>query len=134
MSHLGMGIGDRVKALRKARGISGAELARRVGVRQPSIHQIESGDTKSLRADTLMRLALALQTNPVFLWTGLGSPVAPIDPNVDEAEAADLHRRLSPPHREAWLAVGRTLLENQPSEAPSTADPFSATRPKKTVK
>lgn len=131
MAPLGMGIGDRVKALRKSLGISGAELARRVGVRQPSIHQIESGDTRSLRADTLMRLALALQTNPIFLWTGHGTPVAPIDPNVDEAEAVDIHRRLTAAHREAWLAVGRTLLASQPPSAPSAADPFPSEKPKK---
>jgi transcriptional regulator with XRE-family HTH domain len=127
-----MSIGDRIRGLREARGWSGAELARRVGIKGPSLWEIEAGETKSLRADTLMRLARVLATNPYFLWTGVGSPVAPIDPNVDEAEVVDLYRRLTAANQHAWVEIGKTLIRAQPAPAPSKLDPFpEAPKPKR---
>lgn len=119
-----MTIGSRVKGLREARGFSGPELARRIGIKAPSLWEIENGETKSLRADTLMRLAAALDTNPYYLWTGHGSPVSPIDPDVDEAQAVDIHRRMTPANRAAWLDVGYALLRAQPVAPASKLDPF----------
>jgi transcriptional regulator with XRE-family HTH domain len=119
-----MAIGDRIRGLREARGWSGAELARRSGISGPSLWEIENGETRTLRADTLMRISGALSANPYFLWTGAGSPVAPIDPNVEEAQVVDLYRRLSAANRHAWIEIANSLLRAQPAPAPSKLDPF----------
>jgi transcriptional regulator with XRE-family HTH domain len=129
----GVSIGERIAALRKDKGWNQAELARRIGVKQPSIWLIESGNTKSLRADTLMRLASALDSNPYYIWTGFGPSVAAIDPNAEEAQAVDLYRRLSAKNKPAWLEVGSILLRGQPENTPTVLDPYpSAPRSVKT--
>lgn len=103
-----------------------AELARRIGIKQPSMWDIEAGETKSLRADTLMKLAAALDTNPVYLWTGRGSPVAHIDPNIEEAEVVAVYRRMSAHNRSIWVQMGNGLIAGQPAAVPSVDNPFPA--------
>lgn len=46
--------------LRKARGLSQAELARRLGVTQPAVAKIESGRMKNLELKTLAKFVAAL--------------------------------------------------------------------------
>lgn len=121
-------IGERIRALRLGLGLNQAELARRIGIKQPSLWDIEAGETKSLRADTLMRLAQALDTNPVYLWTGRGSPVAHIDPNIEEAEVVAVYRRMTPHNRSIWVQMGNGLIAGQPSDPPSVANPFPSKR------
>jgi transcriptional regulator with XRE-family HTH domain len=50
---------DKIKRMRMHKGFSQVELARRSGVSQPAISQIESG-TKTPTLDTLRKLAKAL--------------------------------------------------------------------------
>lgn len=52
-----MSAGKRIKTLREAAGLSVAELARRIGVRQPSLWELENGASKAPKASTLLRLA-----------------------------------------------------------------------------
>jgi phage repressor protein C with HTH and peptisase S24 domain len=44
-----MGIGDQIRAAREKRGMSQEELAKAVGISQPAIKKIESGETKKSR-------------------------------------------------------------------------------------
>lgn len=53
-----------------------AELARAVGVKQPSVHAWFSGTTKSLRGSTLLAVARELNVRPQWLETGRG-PMRP---------------------------------------------------------
>jgi DNA-binding Xre family transcriptional regulator len=55
-----MRIEQDLAALRVARGISQAELAKRIGVSQPAIARLESGRVKNLTIKTLARYAAAL--------------------------------------------------------------------------
>jgi len=50
-----------IRELRKKRGISQNELARRSGVKQSVLSYIESGRTKHPRIDTLAAIAAALE-------------------------------------------------------------------------
>jgi HTH-type transcriptional regulator / antitoxin HipB len=52
-------LGERIRALREAGGISQAELARRIGSTQPSIARLEAGRV-SPTLETLDRVAAAL--------------------------------------------------------------------------
>jgi DNA-binding XRE family transcriptional regulator len=47
-------------ALRKAVGVTQVELAKRVGISQPSVAQIEGGRAKDIKLSTLVRIAAAL--------------------------------------------------------------------------
>lgn len=62
-------IGDRIRHARKARGLSQADLAHRIGVSQPAIANWESG-IHDPRRITLAKLADALQTP--FDWLAAG--------------------------------------------------------------
>lgn len=62
-------IGDRIRHARKGRGLSQADLARRIGVSQPAIANWESG-IHDPRRITLAKLADALQTP--FDWLAAG--------------------------------------------------------------
>jgi transcriptional regulator with XRE-family HTH domain len=66
----GLTLGDRVRQLREAMNLTQPALARAVGVSQPSLYEIESGGTKTLRAETLMGLAKALGEDPEYILTG----------------------------------------------------------------
>jgi transcriptional regulator with XRE-family HTH domain len=51
-------------------GLSQIELARKAGISQSSVHDIEYGKTKSLRSTTLFRMAKALGQTPEWLAGG----------------------------------------------------------------
>jgi len=51
---------EKIRQLRGKLGISINELARRSGISGPSMHAIETGKTKNIRAQTLLNIANAL--------------------------------------------------------------------------
>ena len=66
------GIGHEVARLRRLRGLTQTELARRVGTQQPAIARIEQGHMPSLR--TLLRVAEALNARLVIRLEPLERP------------------------------------------------------------
>jgi len=60
-----MTLGARIEDRRKALGISQAELARRVGVRQSTINSLINGDARSSRS--IVKIAQVLHTTPAYL-------------------------------------------------------------------
>lgn len=73
-------IGDRIKQLLEAQGISQAELARRVGVTRAAVQKWISGDTNNMENAALLLTARELHTDPAYLVWGAdrkppGSPV-----------------------------------------------------------
>lgn len=119
-----MGIGQRVKALRVASGLSQTALAKSIGLTQGALSQIETGSVVTIRGETLVRLAGALGANAQWIQSGKGSPVAATVDTVDESEAIAIFRALKEPNRAAWLATGRALLDSQPGNG--TSSPFVA--------
>lgn len=65
---------DRLKALTSARGMSQAELARRVGMSQQSLWKVFEGRTRSSRY--LYEIARELGTSPQYLTGDAESPDA----------------------------------------------------------
>lgn len=120
-----MGFGTRIRDLRKAHGLTQVQLSGLIGITQGSLSAIEKGNTKELRAQTILELARHLGTSPEWLKTGKGSPGEPVTPDPDEAEALHLFRALPPSRREEWLRNGRFLL-SESSQRPTKANPFPA--------
>lgn len=59
----------RVRELRKAKGLTQAELARRANVRPSTLVDMEKGRTTRVDLDVLERLADALGVDPALLIT-----------------------------------------------------------------
>ncbi len=99
-----------VKAIREALGMSTAQLAKRLGVRQPSIVDIERSEEKgSIELATLRRVAEALNCNLVYALV----PNQPLEMTIRERARALLRRRRHP--------IEHTmLLEDQDVKGPLT--------------
>lgn len=110
-----MKIGLRIKNLREERGYSQGELARRVGVTQPTVSDWENNKTEPT-VDNLRILAVEFDVFFEWLATGRGErrfapqalePPAEYrverEPRGDEARLLEAFRRLSGTRREALL-------------------------------
>lgn len=56
-------VGDRVRRIRKDRGLSQAEVARRAGMNAASLNRIEKGSVKDPQPRTIRDLAQALNVS-----------------------------------------------------------------------
>jgi predicted DNA-binding mobile mystery protein A len=82
-----------IKAIREALGMSTAQLAKRLGVRQPSIVDLERSEEKgSIELATLRRVAEALDCNLVYALI----PNQPLEMTIRSRARALLRRRRSP--------------------------------------
>lgn len=117
-----MGVGKRVQAIRKAKGLGQGELARKAGIKQSTLSDLERGDSKNPRGDSLVKIANALHVSQEWLITGEGLPVQPVVPNIDESELLAIYRDLGEANKTALLAAARAMLGTQPS--PTAASPF----------
>ena len=64
-------LGERIRARRRELGLSQGKLAQMADITASAISQIESGAIRTLKNDTLSRLAVALQTTALELMAGL---------------------------------------------------------------
>lgn len=68
--------GSRVRAAREALGLTQGDLAKRMGATYATVSQWETGVTKQVKADLLLRAAKALRTTPDWLLYGIESSVS----------------------------------------------------------
>jgi transcriptional regulator with XRE-family HTH domain len=78
-------MGDRIKQLLQAQGMSQAELARRVGVTRAAVQKWISGDTANMENAALLLTARELHTDAAYLVWGAdrkpaGAPAVPSAP------------------------------------------------------
>ena len=104
-------LADRIVFLRNHRGLKPVELARKSGIKQPSLWAIENGKTLKLKSDTLFRMAAALEANPDWIRTGRGDPFEMSDPGPD-AEAMSLYATLPQNKKAAILAMMRAITDD----------------------
>lgn len=71
-----MTIGERIKAARKDADLSQKELAAKVGIKQPTLSELERGESSS--SARLPAIAAALGVSALWLQTGKG-PKYPIN-------------------------------------------------------
>ena len=103
MTHLG----ERIRARRRELGLSQGRLAQLTDVTASAISQIESGAIRTLKNDTLARLAVALQTTALELMAGLHSETASLPS--DEQRLLDCYRKLQPPLQDIALKLLKAL-------------------------
>lgn len=117
-----MGTGARIKGLRKSLGLTQPELAKLAKIQQGTLSELETGESKNPRGDTLVRIAKALQVDPDWLVSGAGSPQRAVQPNPEQEELLSLWGDMTDGNRLALMATARALTGSQPT--PSKSAPF----------
>jgi predicted DNA-binding mobile mystery protein A len=82
-----------IKAIREALGMSTAQLAKRLGIKQPSLVALEQSEAKgTIELATLRRVAEALDCTLVYALV----PNKPLESTIRERARAFAHRRRGP--------------------------------------
>jgi transcriptional regulator with XRE-family HTH domain len=100
-------IGERIRARRNALAMSQGRLAEAAGITASAVSQIETGAIRTLRNDTLGRVALALQTTALELTAGLVSEPAALP--ADELRLLEVYRQLDAPLKDIALKLVKAL-------------------------
>lgn len=101
-----------IKAVREALGMTTAQLARRLGVKQPSVVALEQSEAKgTIELATLRRVAAALDCTVVYALV----PNKPLEVAVRDRARAFLRRRRGPVEHSMLLEDQK--VEGQDSEA-----------------
>ena len=108
-----MEISDRIRILRKEKGLTLEEVGNRVGVGKSTVRKWESGQIANMRRDKIALLASALGVSPAYLM-GWPENDAPTDtpPSSPDPEMEEFIRRflaLSPENRRRILDLMRAL-------------------------
>lgn len=101
-----MNIGERLKALRKARGLSRNRLAQMSGVSQSYLSDIEAGK-KNPTVEVLNRLCKALEISLVEFFEETRKELHP-----DAARLAKIAEKLPPEERRALLSYIEARLKS----------------------
>jgi transcriptional regulator with XRE-family HTH domain len=116
-----MVLGERVKGRMEELGLSQAELARRVGVAQPTISQLIHRSKKG--STHLHRIARELGTTPAYLMGDTDDPDedAPPEPEFTSDERALIsdYRQLSAEDRSAVRRIVQTMIGPKTLHAPN---------------
>ena len=109
--------GERIRSIRKRRGISQRDLAQRAGVSRSLVEKLEEGTYGDVRLETLMKLAVALRV-PTSMLLAVRAD--------DNRESGDAH----PDTAREWEPVRRALAGNvpQPEEEATAAGVTAAWR------
>ncbi len=100
-------LGERVRRLRQARGLSQDGLARLVGVTRQQVYQVERGDQEHMRRDTRQRYAKVLGISEEYLETGFES----FDPGENEWPPLEVCLRHTSRLSEEDIAQVKRIIE-----------------------
>lgn len=105
-------IGARIRYLRKLRGLSQRDLAKLVGISQPSISDLEGDVSKEPSAQTLLRMAAVMDANPSWIMDGTGDPLQ-VEFSEDQAanEMVALMGQMTSDTKAALLAAARVMAK-----------------------
>lgn len=82
---------DRIHDIRKAKGLSGDEVAARAGIHRATYYRYEGGDLKNMKLDKLHKIAEALEVHPadLIVWDwGSEKPLNSENSELSEARRA----------------------------------------------
>lgn len=118
-------IGQRIKALRESRRLSGAALARLIGIKQPSLWELENQAGAEPSGRVLARLCLHLHTTPEYIMEGASGSEG-LEIEMQAAEILFAFRHTDESGRYAMLATARGLMATAPK---GISRPFAASSP-----
>lgn len=111
-----MSLGARIEERLEKVGISQAELARRVGLRQSTVNSLIRGDSRSSRS--ILQIARELKTTPSYLIGETDDPHSDAPPptllDSEERELFDHFGHLAPADRRALLQIARSMAGGSP--------------------
>ena len=103
-------IGQRLSYLMETRGMRQTDLAEACDITQAAVSNLITSDTRKPNATTLMRIAAALQANPLWLLTGEGEPFEVAKAKGSgEKEMLETFRALSPSAQAGLLAAAKAM-------------------------
>ena len=104
-----MGFGQKIKQIRKSKGMSLEQVGDIVGVGKSTVRKWETGDIANMRRDKIAKLANALGVEPSYLmgWTE-DAPVSIL--TADELRMLKAYRKALPVIRDAAVQ----MLESNP--------------------
>jgi predicted DNA-binding mobile mystery protein A len=98
-----------IKAIREALGMSTAQLAKRLGIKQPSLVELEQSETKgTIELATLRRVAEALDCTLVYVLV----PNRPLESVVRDRARAFVTRRWEPVEHSMLLEAQKVTATN----------------------
>ncbi len=100
-------IGQRIRLAREAAGFNQGELARRIGIKQASLSDLENGQSKAPSAKVLLDMADILKVSPRWIIEGEDGEVMVASPQ--EHSLLDLFRDLSDEQKAAVLGTLNAL-------------------------
>jgi transcriptional regulator with XRE-family HTH domain len=101
---------ERLTFARVARGLSKSELAREIGLSNPTITDWESGEIKKLEGENLINLCDKLKISARWLLFGKGD-MEEIILSENDYHAVKINRALGIKERQAWYRAGDSLAE-----------------------
>lgn len=108
-------IGERIKTLRKERGLSQTELADKIGESKQTIYKYERNITTNIPSDKIEAIAEALTCSPCYLmgWSDELNPQIsmPVKLRSDERELLEYYNRLNPDGRDKVFAYIKDCIE-----------------------
>jgi transcriptional regulator with XRE-family HTH domain len=125
--------GARLRFWRELRGFKRqGDFAERLGIKQASLSELETGESKSPSAEVLLKAADLLQLRPHYLLAGSGAAESRnfSDLNGLEAQLVMIFRQLpTDALRDALLIDANNMLNRSGAGSASTADPFAGKKP-----
>ena len=119
-------LGERIRSMRKNKGLSQAALARMVGVKSQAVNQWESGAVAEIKGRNLITLAKALDSTPEYIRTGKGGEPHQEDEDFHGMLAAEGERKCGLVKKyNAKISAGPESNNDEYAEA-SHSHPFHA--------
>lgn len=100
----------RLTAARVKRGLNKSELAKGVGVSNPTVTDWESGEIKKLEAENLLKICELLSISSRWLMLGRGG-MDELVLSENDLHAIQINRALGVRERQAWYRAGDSLAE-----------------------
>ncbi len=115
-------VGERLRAYRERAGYKQNVFAQLIGIKAPSLSEIESGTSKNPAALTLLKAAQVLGIDAMYLLTGEGVPIRAVQLLApDEMRLFVLYRELSDDgKREVDRMVNAIYAQEFPTKAVKT--------------
>jgi transcriptional regulator with XRE-family HTH domain len=117
-------IAGRLQACRQAKGITKAELARRLKVSAATVGDWENGDTKAPTGENLLNMRDAVGYDIDYIVRGKGMPMLPnFEEMARESMLISIFRDLGPGPKQNLLDIAQSLRRAH-GGGPSPDDPF----------